>query len=755
MSRKKARDGTKAAAGGKGGTAQPRATTKAQSLSCATCGKTMKNANTLKLHERNCRAPQGSPTETRSKPDPTLIALMDIKDSMDSERRELLRYVAEREAAMQGQLAETRTALLAEVGRTAVPRVTPSSGIEVGTYQASGQVPRAESQRIVMEPQPMQQFAPPTATVTETHFVAKEQVDRLVHESLASIPRGLSADEVTEIARREVANSLESLAPTAGATPEDLDKLAGTLGSKLSEIQARFGELDLKLASLAADRVEASRMARIAKDIERLDWKVEQLMDEVGFGESLDVSKIPPNILEIVYQATLDDVVKEMGKTRSLQEVGTMIERTLEEVRKNTSGSELFRYNGRRVVTENLARSIDQGLISAKQIQTTYAELLMRLLESVPGYKPKNFRAMIKIKSQEYAVDRVTHLLGRIENAEKVLDNTGQMIAAFTAQSQARFNQLGSRVDEVAGPMMERKVEAGPFEELRLAVNEIRLAVTEVARENSRLIARLEMGLPPQAEQIPAEAPQEGVPAAEAQPLTDGEKLVLNLLAEGPSSVSLLRRKAEAFLSAEDCKAAIEGLQAKGWVVSEKLKKGRRLSAVAKPEPIPAPVTEPHPPMPSEAAAEAASAPQEIVYAPEAVLAKPEEGEVKPSEEEGGTEAPPAEGETVRGAGEAAEGGEGHAEVLTQETTPEGGPSEGKAGGLTPLQERVLESIGDGATMPTLRKGLDGVKYTEILMSVRILIDAGLVTAETHGRGTTYKRVKVKRAKSEEVNKDA
>jgi hypothetical protein len=65
----------------------------------------------------------------------------------------------------------------------------------------------------------------------------------------------------------------------------------------------------------------------------------------------------------------------------------------------------------------------------------------------------------------------------------------------------------------------------------------------------------------------------------------------------------------------------------------------------------------------------------------------------------------------------------------------------------------VLEAIGDGATMPSLRSSLDDVKYTEILVSVRVLIDSGHVTAESHGRGTTYKRVKG--AKVEEVKNDA
>ena len=54
-----------------------------------------------------------------------------------------------------------------------------------------------------------------------------------------------------------------------------------------------------------------------------------------------------------------------------------------------TSGSELFSYNGRSIITENLARSLETHMISAKQIQTTYSELLRNLLTTIPHYKSK------------------------------------------------------------------------------------------------------------------------------------------------------------------------------------------------------------------------------------------------------------------------------------------------------------------------------------------------------------------------------
>jgi hypothetical protein len=749
-------------------------------LACSNCGKNVKDQRTLKLHESNCRP--SLPAE-KPKPDPMLAALMDLKDAMASERTEMLKLVAEREANFKEQMSAKESAAAdaekiasiraAEAQRAQFQRQSPPSGIDVGSYYDRPEPWQEQSgprhsyrqypQQAPPEPSPLSQ--------SEIQALVKGEVQAAIENLESTRVKNLTEDEVAAIARREAGNALGGF-PKSSAGSEELSALANSMDEKLSAVEQRMSELDQRVTQLAVERLDPSKFTRFGKDLERLDGKVEALMDEVGFGDSLDVSKIPSNILEIVYQATLDDVVRELGKTRSLQEVGTIIEDTLEEVRKNTSGSELFRYNGRRILTDNLAKSIDHGLISAKQIQTTYAELLNTLLASVPAYKPKNFRAMIKIKSQEYAVDRVTHLLGRAESADKIIDNMGQMIAAFSAQSNARFNQFSARLDEVAGPMLERKVDASLFEETRLAINEVRLSVAELARESSRLLAKLEMGsvAAPRdgsaGPQATADGPESQVSSVE---LTEGEKLVMSLLAEGDLSVSALRKRAESFLSPEDVKAALEGLHSKSLVESRKWKKGTRLG-LASPPPSKEPKAERTPEAQESGLAE--GAPSEVVYAPEADQSpKPESMEIPPAGEgrpPSRTEASAQEqkgdkpnswmGEAIAKSG-LETGAEATAEdsverseaAVPEEAAPP--PQPFKPIELTPIQKRVLEAIGDGATMPSLRSSLDDVKYTEILVSVRVLIDSGQVTAESHGRGTTYKRVKG--AKVEEVKNDA
>jgi hypothetical protein len=164
----------------------------------------------------------------------------------------------------------------------------------------------------------------------------------------------------------------------------------------------------------------------------KLDEKNEEILEEIGFGESMNVSKIPPRILESVYESTIEDIVNEIRKNRGSHDAESIINKTLEDIRTRTSGSELFYFDGRMLKTRNLANSIIHKLISARQVQTTYDELLRKLLEYLPGYKAKNFRAMIKLKSQEYAVDKTTMLLDRFSQFTEDINHLQNMVGSVS-----------------------------------------------------------------------------------------------------------------------------------------------------------------------------------------------------------------------------------------------------------------------------------------------------------------------------------
>jgi len=195
-------------------------------------------------------------------------------------------------------------------------------------------------------------------------------------------------------------------------------------------------------------KADVNQVFRTVDHQRRIDDRVTQIQEEIGFGEDLNVSKIPPGILEVVYQSTIDDIVKQMWMVLGTHDAEHAMVTSLEELRNRTSGSELFRFDGRRIVTRDFVKSIEHNLISAKQIQMTYQELLNRLLEYVPGYKAKNFKAMIKVKSQEYAVDKVTFLIHHIDDLQMTITNIKTEVKNITMEVRRSIVDMEESIEE-------------------------------------------------------------------------------------------------------------------------------------------------------------------------------------------------------------------------------------------------------------------------------------------------------------------
>lgn len=255
-----------------------------------------------------------------------------------------------------------------------------------------------------------------------------------------------------------------------------LDLVKKELADVKEESRKREEEVQILKREMDAEKTEEKRArSHLEYNLKKIDEKVDDVMGEVGYGESLDVSKIPPNILEIVYQSTLDDLVTELWKSLGPGDFEQVITKTLEEVRLMTSGSELFRFdNNRRILTNNLAKSLSEGLISAKQVQTTYNVLLDKLMEYIPYHKAKNFRAMIKIKSQEYTVDKTSFLLERVAQMEKKLNQTNQLVAALSTQLNAKSMKMDTTTKELEKRM---------YEHYDSALSEIREEVSKLEKE--------------------------------------------------------------------------------------------------------------------------------------------------------------------------------------------------------------------------------------------------------------------------------
>ncbi len=193
---------------------------------------------------------------------------------------------------------------------------------------------------------------------------------------------------------------------------------------KLTRIQQETSE------KIDKETVE-NKVETVKNEVENVDDRLHDVMGEIGYGESLNVSKIPPIILETVYEKTLDDVIATMRKNLGDKDTSDIVRETLEMMRSRTSGSELFQYDGRKINIRNLVPSLNQKLISPKQIHSTYTEMLSKLVENIPGYKPKNFRAMMKSKGLEFAVEKTTKLIKQFNELESEVHDISQTISSL------------------------------------------------------------------------------------------------------------------------------------------------------------------------------------------------------------------------------------------------------------------------------------------------------------------------------------
>jgi len=307
-------------------------------------------------------------------------------------------------------------------------------------------------------------------------------------------------------------SGFESPATGLAAQVAHLEEALETLGALLAKLNARTEQGLDDLRDEARDKVGRDELAAIRKELERLGSRVDDVVDEVGYGETLDPAKVPPAILEHAYQAILDDIVAELKKTLGAHDSERHIGGSLEQLRLKTSGSELFHFRPQdHRVEVSLRKPLEKGLVSARQVQMTFEELRRHLLEPIHTHAPKNFRALVKLKSQEFAVDRALHLA---RDVERLGDQTRAL--------QIRLDRLETHV-------------AGALKDVQDFAENLRATLANVATRES--VEALEMRLSAMQGALAPQATREVAPQ-EASP----DEALIALLADGPRTVAELRR---------------------------------------------------------------------------------------------------------------------------------------------------------------------------------------------------------------------
>ncbi len=247
----------------------------------------------------------------------------------------------------------------------------------------------------------------------------------------------------------EIINTLETIESDYSRFKDTINNLKNNLQNFMENTSYELGEVKQKTEQKAEKQLVEEKVEDVEEDIFDVDERLNEVMREVGFGEEIEVSNIPPILLEDIYQKILDDLVHELRENLGNHEANQIIQKELENMRMRTSGSELFQYDSRDINIRNLVTSIENNLISPKQIHSTFLELVQKLSEKMPNYKPRNFRAMVNAEGLEFVIKKTTYLLNKTSNIEDNLLEVTKNVEKLGTDLDSKFSHFNSRLSDI------------------------------------------------------------------------------------------------------------------------------------------------------------------------------------------------------------------------------------------------------------------------------------------------------------------
>ncbi len=207
---------------------------------------------------------------------------------------------------------------------------------------------------------------------------------------------------------------------------ESINKKFDERGTQIEELKREIGMVKEDIKNIYRIYDDLKNAMDILRDYtlkyEKFLKKVKYIEEVIGVEEEINVNKVPSNILQLVYQYTLNDIINNMKKYLGVDEAERIVNDVLQDVRTRTSGTELFKFKNGKIITKDIEKAIDKKLISPKQVHSTYVEIVNKLREYIPQYIPKNFASLLRTKGQEYAIETTTENRLRIEMVERNIE---------------------------------------------------------------------------------------------------------------------------------------------------------------------------------------------------------------------------------------------------------------------------------------------------------------------------------------------
>ncbi len=247
----------------------------------------------------------------------------------------------------------------------------------------------------------------------------------------------------------EIINTLETIEEDYSRFKDTINNLKNNLQSFMDNTHYELGEVKQKTEQKAEKEVVEKKVDQVEGEIDEVDERLNEVMREVGFGEEIDVSNIPPVLLEGIYQKILNEIIEEMRENLGNHEANLIIQEELENMRMRTSGSELFQYDGRDINIRNLVSSIENNLISSKQIHSTFRELVQKLSERIPNYNPRNFRAMVNAEGLEFVIKKTITLLDKSSRLEEGLEDVELGVKSIENELENKYSEMETKLSEI------------------------------------------------------------------------------------------------------------------------------------------------------------------------------------------------------------------------------------------------------------------------------------------------------------------
>ncbi|QLC49675.1 hypothetical protein HWN40_05130 [Methanolobus zinderi] len=253
------------------------------------------------------------------------------------------------------------------------------------------------------------------------------------------------------------------------------------LEEKYLDLEARFAELQEKVNTSfneqsenmqhireeLSSRSDRNEFKQLRKDFDLFSKRLRRVAkaeDSVN-AEALDAAKVPPEVLEITYAKTLNDLYDAMFNIFGDKESAEIIEDARDKVRNFSAGVDFFRFENGTFRVEGLSKATSSKLVSVKQIHSTYIELFKLLSQHIPNYNSQDFRSFVETGSREYTVEKVVvheesieSLWSEINNASEELSNLTENMTFIAELQNTQLDDIKSNsegIEEINGKIQD------------------------------------------------------------------------------------------------------------------------------------------------------------------------------------------------------------------------------------------------------------------------------------------------------------